>query len=119
MDKKQEKGLNVSVKSFITAIVVIFVLMVAAYILTLVIPGGEYVRFKDANGNTVSASVINCTIGAEKNIELLIRRPAAKRFYFMSQYNGECELSARETEDGYIVTIPEICAWSVGTVFCE
>ncbi len=51
MDKKQEKGLNVSVKSFITAIVVIFVLMVAAYILTLVIPGGEYVRFKDANGN--------------------------------------------------------------------
>lgn len=51
MDKKQEKGLNVSVKSFITAIVVIFVLMVASYILTLVIPGGEYVRFKDANGN--------------------------------------------------------------------
>ena len=73
----------------------------------------------DANGNTVSASVINCTIGAEKNIELLIRRPAAKRFYFMSQYNGECELCARKSEDGYIVTIPEICAWSVGTVFCE
>ncbi len=51
MDKKQEKGLNVSVKSFITAIVVIFVLMVASYILTLVIPSGEYVRFKDPNGN--------------------------------------------------------------------
>lgn len=51
MDKKQEKGLNVSVKSFITAIVVIFVLMVAAYALTLIVPGGEYVRFKDANGN--------------------------------------------------------------------
>lgn len=51
MENKQEKGLNVSVKSFITAIVVIFVLMVASYILTLVIPGGEYVRFKDPNGN--------------------------------------------------------------------
>ena len=51
MDKKQEKGLNVSVKSFITAIIVIFVLMVAAYVLTLVVPGGEYVRFKDASGN--------------------------------------------------------------------
>lgn len=53
MDKKQEKGLNVSVKSFITAIVVIFVLMVAAYALTLIIPGGEYVRFKDAAGNMI------------------------------------------------------------------
>ncbi len=51
MDKKQEKGLNVSVKSFITAIAVIFVLMIASYILTLFIPGGEYVRFKDPNGN--------------------------------------------------------------------
>ena len=53
MDKKQEKGLNVSVKSFITAIVVIFVLMVAAYALTLIVPGGEYVRFKDAAGNMI------------------------------------------------------------------
>ncbi|MBQ3128148.1 MAG: YfcC family protein [Clostridia bacterium] len=51
MNKKKEKGLNVSVKSFITAIVVIFVLMVASYILTLVIPSGEYVRFQDASGN--------------------------------------------------------------------
>lgn len=51
MDKKQEKGLNVSVKSFITAIIVIFVLMVASYILTLFVPSGEYVRFMDSDGN--------------------------------------------------------------------
>lgn len=54
MEQKQEKqGLNVSTKSFITALVVIFALMVAAYLLTLMIPGGEYARILDANGNTI------------------------------------------------------------------
>ena len=54
MEHKQEKqGLNISVKSFITALVVIFALMVAAYVLTLIIPGGEYARILDSNGNTI------------------------------------------------------------------
>lgn len=35
-----KKGLNVGVKSFITAIIVIFVLMIATYALTFVVPGG-------------------------------------------------------------------------------
>ncbi|MBP0963504.1 MAG: YfcC family protein [Oscillospiraceae bacterium] len=50
---KQEKGLSISVKSFVTAIVVIFVLMVAAYLLTLAIPAGSFVRIMDANGNRI------------------------------------------------------------------
>ena len=49
----QKKGLDVSAKSFITAIVVIFGLMIVTYILTFLIPGGEYVRATDANGNSV------------------------------------------------------------------
>lgn len=53
MSEQKNKGLNISVKSFITAIAVIFILMVASYILTLVIPGGEYARIEDAQGNTV------------------------------------------------------------------
>jgi len=53
VEKKEEKGLNISVKSFLTAIIVIFGLMVASYILTFVVPGGEYARTVDANGNTV------------------------------------------------------------------
>ena len=53
MSDSSKKGLNISVKSFITAIIVIFALMVAAYILTLVIPAGEYQRIEDANGNLV------------------------------------------------------------------
>lgn len=53
MEGKEKKGLNISAKSFITAIVVIFILMAATYVLTFIIPGGEYARTVDANGNTV------------------------------------------------------------------
>lgn len=49
----KEKGLNIGTKSFVTAIVVIFVLMVLTYVLTLVTSGGEYPRITDENGNTV------------------------------------------------------------------
>ena len=50
---KENKGLNISTKSFVTAILVIFVLMVAAYILTFLIPGGVYARIPDENGNLI------------------------------------------------------------------
>ena len=53
MNQKEEKGLNISVKSFLTAIIVIFGLMVASYILTFLVPGGVFARTVDANGNTV------------------------------------------------------------------
>ena len=51
MEEKQ--SLNINVKSFITALAVIFVLMVVSYVLTLIIPGGEYARIPDASGNMV------------------------------------------------------------------
>ena len=44
MQVKENKSLSISVRSFVTAIVVIFVLMVAAYLLTFLIPGGSYAR---------------------------------------------------------------------------
>jgi len=72
----------------------------------------------DDNHKTVSASVVNCTIGAAKNIELLIRNPIGTHFYFMSQYDGEYELNAQDTDDGYLITLPSLAPWSVGTVFC-
>ena len=53
METNEKQGLNISVRSFITAIVVIFCLMVAAYLLTLTIPGGAYARIEDASGNLV------------------------------------------------------------------
>lgn len=48
-----KKGLNISTKSFLSAIAVIFVLMVVTYALTFLIPGGEYARITDAEGHTV------------------------------------------------------------------
>ena len=55
MENKTDKntGIKISARSFVIAIAVIFALMIATYILTLVIPGGEYARTVDANGNTV------------------------------------------------------------------
>ena len=53
MDRKESKGLNISTRSFLTAIIVIFALMVVSYVLTLVVPGGRYVRYPDENGNMV------------------------------------------------------------------
>ncbi|MBQ4062363.1 MAG: YfcC family protein [Christensenellaceae bacterium] len=53
MEGSSKKGLNISARSFITAIIVIFILMTAVYLLTLIIPGGYYARIPDENGNPV------------------------------------------------------------------
>ena len=37
---EEKKGLNISAKSFLSAILVIFLLMVGTYILTFTVPGG-------------------------------------------------------------------------------
>ena len=49
----EQKGINIGVRSFLIAIGIIFLLMVFTYILTLVIPGGEYARITDGAGHTV------------------------------------------------------------------
>ena len=53
MNQPAQKGLSISVRSFLSAIAVIFALMVAAYLLTLAVPGGSYARIPDANGNLI------------------------------------------------------------------
>ena len=53
--KKNNKGLNISTGFFLIAIAIIFVLMICTYVLTLVVPGGQYARVIDEAGNTVIA----------------------------------------------------------------
>ena len=53
MNSSSKSNMNISTRSFLTAIAVIFVLMVAAYVLTLVIPGGSYARVDDGSGNMI------------------------------------------------------------------
>lgn len=71
MSEKQKKkenientGINISVKSFITSIVVIFALMVLAYGLTFVIPGGSIPFWKWA----LSPILV---LGADGNVSLI------------------------------------------------
>lgn len=51
MTQKKQEGLNISVKSFLTAIVVILILMTGTYLLTFVIPGGQYARVAGESGD--------------------------------------------------------------------
>ena len=53
MSTKKKSTTNVSTRSFITAIAVIFILMILTYILTLVVPSGAYSRVEDGEGNLV------------------------------------------------------------------
>ncbi len=50
MANTQKKGLGISAKSFIGAIVIIFLLMCLTYLATFIVPSGEYTRVVDANG---------------------------------------------------------------------
>lgn len=51
--EKAKKGLGISTKSFITAMAVLFLLMILTYILTFIVPGGAYARKVDETGNTI------------------------------------------------------------------
>ena len=53
MNSSSKSNMNIGTRSFLTAIVVIFVLMIAAYVLTLVIPGGSYARVDDGSGHMI------------------------------------------------------------------
>lgn len=53
MTTEKKSNANVSTRSFITAIIVIFILMILTYVLTLVIPSGVYPRVENRDGNLV------------------------------------------------------------------
>lgn len=60
----EEKGLNISAKSFLSALLVIFILMIGTYLLTLVVPGGYIPFWKWA----LSPILV---LGAEGNVSLI------------------------------------------------
>ncbi len=51
--EQKKNSLNISARSFIAAIVIIFLLMAVTYALTFLIPGGEYARTVDEAGHTI------------------------------------------------------------------
>ena len=51
--EKKKNSLNISARSFLAAICIIFLLMVLTYVLTFLVPGGEYARTVDEAGHTI------------------------------------------------------------------
>lgn len=64
MNNQEKKGLNISVKSFVTAIAVLMVLMTLTYILTFIIPGGSIPFWK-----WILSPVL--VLGGEDNVSLI------------------------------------------------
>lgn len=61
---QEKKGLNISARSFVTAILVLFVLMTLTYILTFIVPGGEIPFWK-----WILSPVL--VLGADDNVSLI------------------------------------------------
>lgn len=74
-------------------------------------------RSDKTDGKTVSVSVMNCTVGESGTLELIIRNPKGSKFYFVSQNTEKTELAYKKDGDNYILDIPNIMPWSIGTVF--
>ena len=72
----------------------------------------------DDEGKTACLSVMNCTIGKCEGAELLIRNPRSESFVYSSGEVKELPLDAEKREDGYLVKLPTMDAWTGGTVFC-
>ncbi len=54
-----KKSLDISVKSFLVSMLIIFALMILAYFLTFILPSGEFDRVADENGNMIIDTSVN------------------------------------------------------------
>lgn len=74
----------------------------------------------DETGKLAAVSVTNVTVGDSGELQLILRNPAGTKFTFMSQYSDEIPLAGEELGNGeYLVKIPDLHGWSVGTIFAE
>lgn len=67
---------------------------------------------------TTSVSVLNCTIGKTGELLLRVRNPQTSNFTFMSATLKQTKLFYETDGMDYLVKIPPIEAWTVGTLFC-
>lgn len=72
----------------------------------------------NAAGQTASVSVANATPGSDE-ITISLRYPAGTKFVYMSQYGKKTRLRAQKQDGRYVLKLPALPAYAVGTVFCE
>ena len=53
MGSEKNKGIRIEKKSFLLSLAFMALIMIGAYLLTLVVPGGTYARVTDENGNQI------------------------------------------------------------------
>lgn len=53
MSEKKNTGLDVNIKTFLTSLAVVALLMIVSYVATFIIPAGTYARYIDEAGNTL------------------------------------------------------------------
>ncbi|MGI6248227.1 MAG: hypothetical protein ACOYJX_02295 [Acutalibacteraceae bacterium] len=68
---------------------------------------------------TTSVSVLNCTIGKTEELTLRIRNPLGTDFSFMSAATASVKLPFSKDGEDFLVKLPPLEPWTVGTVFCE
>lgn len=73
----------------------------------------------DGEGRLTQASITNATAGDSGELVLLVTKPASDKVTYMGQYMPETKLQLEKTDtpDVYTVTVPNVKAWSVNTVF--
>ncbi|MBQ3176471.1 MAG: hypothetical protein IJB52_01500, partial [Clostridia bacterium] len=73
----------------------------------------------DREGRLTQASITNATVADSGELVLQVYRPASEKVCYMGQYTPFTELTLDKTgaADVYTVTVPNVKAWSVGTVF--
>ena len=76
---------------------------------------------ENKNGRTVSVSVLNCTVEETEGLDLAIRRPAGTRAIWISQKcpSEETVLPVTERENEWLLRLPALGAWEIGTVFID
>lgn len=53
MEQRNRGGLSIGKRTVLLSFVFMFLIMIVAYVLTAVIPGGEFARTTDASGNRI------------------------------------------------------------------
>lgn len=73
----------------------------------------------DQEGRVRAVSVANTAVGTAHGFGLVITRPQGERFTFLGQGGEEIPLLPERTEAGFSLTLPDLPAFTVGTVFCD
>lgn len=74
---------------------------------------------KNKEGKTICVSITNCTVGASGELDLIIRNPKTENFYFMAQRGVESKCNYEKVGKDYLIKVPSLDAWSIGTIFCD